>query len=420
MSFLRNETLLNVYKVMQNMSSEISQQLQDDCDVQETNIILHGLPLDVYALVNHQEAAKDIWDRVELLMKGTELSYQEHECRLYNLFDKFDSVQGETLYEYYWRFSQHYSSSTPSHYSQSTTTINFPQPFISQPGIQQSQTKFPQLDFGLVVPIFQLGEDPIDYINKAMEFLSALASRGNYAAGQAKAVKCYNFLGERAYGERVHSAKEAKKFCMAENLDSYDSDCDDISSAKAVLMANISSYNSDVLSEESQDAGFRDTNSLAPNDLLVLSLVEQITDHVANLDKKNQTNKVEINTLKETLSNQIKEKEYLSTTLTVFKTESKEKESKYIDKEIILKNQNKELENILSMKNELRKLKGKNIVNTAVSKPSATIALGMFKPDIELISHRFKNNRDAHEVTENQEKDKIGSKPDKNRKCGEA
>nr|GEY78934.1 hypothetical protein [Tanacetum cinerariifolium] len=32
-----------------------AQQLQDDCDVQETNIILHGLPPDVYALVNHQE-----------------------------------------------------------------------------------------------------------------------------------------------------------------------------------------------------------------------------------------------------------------------------------------------------------------------------------------------------------------------------
>ncbi|GJU16101.1 hypothetical protein Tco_1144067 [Tanacetum coccineum] len=74
-----------------------AQQLQDDCDVQATNIILHGLPPDVYALVNHQEAAKDIWDRVKMLMKGTELSYQERECRLYNLFDTFAHVPGETL-----------------------------------------------------------------------------------------------------------------------------------------------------------------------------------------------------------------------------------------------------------------------------------------------------------------------------------
>nr|GFA69729.1 hypothetical protein [Tanacetum cinerariifolium] len=83
-----------------------AQQLQDDCDVQATNIILHGLSPDLYALVNHKEVTKDIWDRVKMLMKGTELSYQEHECKLFNLFDKFAHVQGETLYEYYWRFSQ--------------------------------------------------------------------------------------------------------------------------------------------------------------------------------------------------------------------------------------------------------------------------------------------------------------------------
>ncbi|GKD89781.1 hypothetical protein Tco_1365288, partial [Tanacetum coccineum] len=51
-----------------------------------------------------------------------------------------------------------------------------------------------------------------------------------------------------------------------------------------------------------------------------------------------------------------------------------------------------------ALKNELRKLKGKNVVDTAVSKPNDTIALGMFKLDIEPISHRLKNNRDAHEV----------------------
>ncbi|GKB60287.1 hypothetical protein Tco_0916473 [Tanacetum coccineum] len=53
---------------------------------------------------------------------------------------------------------------------------------------------------------------------------------------------------------------------------------------------------------------------------------------------------------------------------------------------------------IVALKNELRKLIGKNIIDTAVSKPSATIAPGMFKLDIEPISHRLKNNRDAHEV----------------------
>ncbi|GJT30490.1 retrovirus-related pol polyprotein from transposon TNT 1-94 [Tanacetum coccineum] len=53
---------------------------------------------------------------------------------------------------------------------------------------------------------------------------------------------------------------------------------------------------------------------------------------------------------------------------------------------------------IAALKNELRKLKGKNDVNTAISKPSTTIAPGMFKLEIEPISHRLKNNKDAHEV----------------------
>ncbi|GKE06341.1 hypothetical protein Tco_1398359 [Tanacetum coccineum] len=53
---------------------------------------------------------------------------------------------------------------------------------------------------------------------------------------------------------------------------------------------------------------------------------------------------------------------------------------------------------ITTLKNELRKLKGKNVVNTVVSKPNATLAPGMFKLDIEPISARLKNNRDAHEV----------------------
>ncbi|GJZ68775.1 retrovirus-related pol polyprotein from transposon TNT 1-94 [Tanacetum coccineum] len=37
---------------------------------------------------------------------------------------------------------------------------------------------------------------------------------------------------------------------------------------------------------------FKDTNRSAPNDLLVLSLVEQMTDYVAHLDKENQKNKM--------------------------------------------------------------------------------------------------------------------------------
>nr|GEU40374.1 reverse transcriptase domain-containing protein [Tanacetum cinerariifolium] len=48
-------------KTRPNKYSELTEaQPQDDCDVQATNIILRGLPPDMYVLVNHQEDAKDI------------------------------------------------------------------------------------------------------------------------------------------------------------------------------------------------------------------------------------------------------------------------------------------------------------------------------------------------------------------------
>ncbi|GJR52038.1 hypothetical protein Tco_1402559 [Tanacetum coccineum] len=84
----------------------VSEKLQADCDLKATNIVLQGLPPDMYAIVNHHKVAKEIWDRVKLLMQGTKLSLQEKECKLYDEFDKFSCVKGETLYQYYWRFAQ--------------------------------------------------------------------------------------------------------------------------------------------------------------------------------------------------------------------------------------------------------------------------------------------------------------------------
>nr|GEW15957.1 hypothetical protein [Tanacetum cinerariifolium] len=80
-----------------------SEKLQADCDLKA---ILQGLPLDVYAIFNHHKVAKKIWDRVKLLMQGTSLSLQERECKMYEEFNKFTHVKGETLYQYYWRFAQ--------------------------------------------------------------------------------------------------------------------------------------------------------------------------------------------------------------------------------------------------------------------------------------------------------------------------
>ncbi|GJT29186.1 hypothetical protein Tco_0909461 [Tanacetum coccineum] len=360
-----------------------AQQLQDNCDVQATNIILHGLSPDVYVLVNHQELVKDIWDRVKLLMKGTELSYQERKCKLYNLFDKMTMQQVQVNTKFLNALPLEWSKFvTDVNLEKSLYTTNYdqlyaylsqherhanevlsPQPYISSSVTQQSQTKFPQLDSGLDVPIFQQGEDLIDYINKAMAFLFvmvsrfppsnnqlrtssnprnqatiqdgrvivqqvqgrqthsfasirnkgiATTSRGNFAAGQprgklmlVKAQEAGQTLDEEQLAFiaelRIEEAPVSQQTIhqnsafQTKDLDAYDSDCDDISSTKAVLMeifqavihksslsdSNIIPYSQYL--QELQDASIQDTNSSAPNDLLVLSLVEEMTDQKHDL-----------------------------------------------------------------------------------------------------------------------------------------
>ncbi|GJR11388.1 hypothetical protein Tco_0619569 [Tanacetum coccineum] len=52
---------------------------------------------------------------------------------------------------------------------------------------------------------------------------------------------------------------------------------------------------------------------------------------------------------------------------------------------------------ITSLKNDLRKLKGKEIVENAAQIPTATtIVLGMFKLDLDTLAPRLFQNRDAH------------------------
>ncbi|GJY83371.1 retrovirus-related pol polyprotein from transposon TNT 1-94 [Tanacetum coccineum] len=79
--------------------------IQADCDIKAINIILQGLPTEIYALVSQHRIAKDIWEKIKLLMQGTSLTKQERECKLYDEFDKFTYKKGESLHEYYLRFT---------------------------------------------------------------------------------------------------------------------------------------------------------------------------------------------------------------------------------------------------------------------------------------------------------------------------
>ncbi|GKE32743.1 hypothetical protein Tco_1452065 [Tanacetum coccineum] len=83
----------------------VTEAIQADCDIKETNIILQGLPPEVYALVSNHKVANELWERIQLLMQGTSLTKLERECKLYDEFDKFAYKKGETLRDFYLRFS---------------------------------------------------------------------------------------------------------------------------------------------------------------------------------------------------------------------------------------------------------------------------------------------------------------------------
>ncbi|GJT86286.1 retrovirus-related pol polyprotein from transposon TNT 1-94 [Tanacetum coccineum] len=165
-------------------------------------------------------------------MQGTELSQQERECKLYDDFDRFTSVKGESLHEYYLWFAQlmndmhtigmtmqqvqvntKFLNTLPPEWSKFVTDVNdnlfpslsqheahatevrlmrerFPDPLaliankshiLSYQTNHQSQynpTHYQQqsspLDSGLAVPSFLPGDDPVASLNKAMALLTTI------------------------------------------------------------------------------------------------------------------------------------------------------------------------------------------------------------------------------------------------------
>nr|GEV72579.1 hypothetical protein [Tanacetum cinerariifolium] len=98
---------------------------------------------------------------------------------------------------------------------------------------------------------------------------------------------------------------------QADDLDAYDSDCDKINSAKITLMANLSHYGYDNLVENSSSPALQDD--------LILSVIKQLKSQERILKEQNNDDKalvscvqsLEIETLKHTLSEHLKEKESL-------------------------------------------------------------------------------------------------------------
>nr|GEZ04050.1 hypothetical protein [Tanacetum cinerariifolium] len=69
-----------------------------DVDDQAIQTILLGLPEDVFATVDSCETAKEIWERVRQMMKGSDIREQEKKAKLFNEWEKFTSTNNQQGY----------------------------------------------------------------------------------------------------------------------------------------------------------------------------------------------------------------------------------------------------------------------------------------------------------------------------------
>ncbi|GJY01381.1 hypothetical protein Tco_0359533 [Tanacetum coccineum] len=185
----------NVIRTKKYAELFAAEKIQADCDMKATNIILQGLPADIYSLM------------------------------------KIEQFQVNTKF----------LNSLPPEWSKFVTdvklvkdlhTSSFDQlhAYLEQHEVHANEVRF-------AVPVFSPRDDPIAYLNKAMDFLTAVAfSRAMLLVqGEIQQLDKLELLN-------TTTAK-------TEDLDTYYSDCDDLSTAQAVLMANISNYGSDIISE---------------------------------------------------------------------------------------------------------------------------------------------------------------------------
>nr|GFA30864.1 hypothetical protein [Tanacetum cinerariifolium] len=207
-----------------------------------------------------------------------------------------------------------------------------------------------------------------------------LGASGNNFRKQMTVI-CYNCKGEG------HMSKQSRNYIssttqivithndayQADDLDAYDSYCDEINTGKVALMVNLFHYGSDDLAE----VAVQNSNSPEQQDALILFVIEQLKTQVVNCTKINLDNKrvndtlttelerykehvriltegqnvdlkskdnvsdscaqsVEIDILKQTLSKHLKERESLMQTVTLLKNDFQKEESRNIDREIAL------------------------------------------------------------------------------------
>ncbi|GJX74304.1 integrase, catalytic region, zinc finger, CCHC-type containing protein [Tanacetum coccineum] len=239
-------------------------------------------------------------------MQGTSLTKQERECKLYDEFDKFTYKKGESLHEYYLRFTLLLNDMNI--YKMPLEQFQVNTKFLNT--LPAEWSKF-VTDVKLVKDLHTTNVDQIHahleqherHANEGRQTSFATGTSRTYTlgasgsnSGKQRMVICYNCKGEghmsrqctkskrkrddtwfkekvllvqaQAHGQILNDEELAflanpdipdcqstqtvithNKVYQADDLDAYDSDCDKLNSAKVALMANLSHYGSDALAE---------------------------------------------------------------------------------------------------------------------------------------------------------------------------
>nr|GEX66117.1 hypothetical protein [Tanacetum cinerariifolium] len=317
--------------------SELSaaEAIQADCNVKATNIILQELPSEIYALVSTHKVAKDLWERIQMLMQGTLLMHERHSDPLALISQHQLNMPTYQHHHQSYHQPQLQQQASPYQTSPYTTSYHTPQ-FVSQgssssnlsisyPMNETSSTvnhnaymaSAPQIDYapsahhqsefsspetGLVVLIFQKGDDPIDAINHMMSFLTSVVT-SRYPTTNNQLRTSSNPRQQATINDgrvAIQPIQGRQNQMSAGSSRPFTSGSGEISGRqRSTILAQSnteSTSDSNIISyskymNESQYNTVQNSTLPASQDDLILSVIEQLKTQVVNCTKINHDNK---------------------------------------------------------------------------------------------------------------------------------
>ncbi|GJX11862.1 hypothetical protein Tco_0201721 [Tanacetum coccineum] len=253
-------------------------------DIRATNILLQGLPKDIYTLISHYTDAKDIWDNVKMLLEDSELTKDERESQLYDEFEHFRQNKGETIHEYY--LNSKFVNNMLPEWGRFVLAVKLNR------GLKQSN--YDQLYAYLKQHEAHANENKMMLERFNQHALDPLAlgrqnrGQGNYARGAVAA-------GNEGVQNRVGNANHAQDLALnednifqADQCDAFDSDVDEAPTTQTMFMANLSSV--DPIYDEAMQAKQSNVSSV-PNDALMM-IINDMHEQTAQCVSANEQNKV--------------------------------------------------------------------------------------------------------------------------------